>query len=88
MAGDWTEAYRRRDLPRAIELGLKLAELAPTNSTCAYNLACAYYLNAQPDMAAQWPRECRNERPGQPDRPYGCLASRFAQAYNLRFGGS
>ncbi|UCE62045.1 MAG: hypothetical protein JSU63_10050, partial [Phycisphaerales bacterium] len=50
---DWREAHRQRDFPRAIELGLRLNELAPENTSYAYNLACTYSLNAEPDKAAQ-----------------------------------
>jgi predicted esterase len=53
MAGDFAEAYHQRDFPRAIELGIRLNELAPQNTSYAYNLACIYSLNAEPDKAAQ-----------------------------------
>ena len=48
------EAYRAKKWPQAIELGLKLVELLPDNSTHAYNLACVYSLNGGVNEAAEW----------------------------------
>jgi predicted esterase len=47
-------AYQAKDWSRAIEVGLKLVELAGNNSTHQYNLACAYALNGDADEAAKW----------------------------------
>ena len=48
------QAYRTKDWSRAIEIGLKLVELAPDSSTHPYNLACAYALKGDTDEAAKW----------------------------------
>jgi len=48
------QAYQAKDWPRAIEIGLKLVELARNNSTHQYNLACVYALNGDADEAAKW----------------------------------
>jgi predicted esterase len=54
MAGVWAQAYRQKDWPRAIGIGHELNRLAPGNTTYAYNLACSYARNAEPDKAAKW----------------------------------
>lgn len=50
----FNRAYRQRDWPGAIELGLRLVELLPESGAAAYNLACVYSLSGDGDRAVDW----------------------------------
>jgi len=50
----FNEAYRQQDWPRAIELGLELARMAPDLPLVQYNLACVYALGGQSEDAVHW----------------------------------
>ena len=50
----FTEAYRQRDWPRAINLGLELAQMVPDQPLVQYNLACVFALNGDAEEAIHW----------------------------------
>ncbi|MGD8454367.1 MAG: dienelactone hydrolase family protein [Phycisphaerae bacterium] len=50
----FSQAYNRKDWPRAIEVGLRIDQLLPNNSTHQYNMACVYALNGDADTAETW----------------------------------
>jgi predicted esterase len=50
----FNDAYRQEDWPRAIAVGLDLAQMLPDNALVKYNLACAYALSGDPDSALHW----------------------------------
>ena len=54
---DFRGAYEAKDWARAIELGERLAALAPDHGGHAYNLACVYALGAQPGRSVFWLQE-------------------------------
>lgn len=54
MADDWRTAYNAKNWPKAIEIGLKLSEIAPQGGVHQYNLACCYALSGEKAKALEW----------------------------------
>lgn len=55
---EFNNAYEKKDYPRAVDLGLKLAALDPKDFMSQYKLAAVYALNGDKANALKWFKGC------------------------------